>query len=176
MFKYSTYTTAAALLTGSLLIPTAVHALELEERVLPIISIFGENQVGESHSKLSPAVSFSVEEAIPLNVEELNMMGLSRSYAVIPRFGESGALYPWQTKYYGPHWVIAGQTASAFLNWNPASCDMEVGLWNGTHYGLPCTGGFCFVSGAVPAGIYHLYVKNLCAAEITDFSVFYWFE
>jgi hypothetical protein len=164
MFKYSTYTTAAALLTGSLLIPTAVHALELEERVLPIISAFGEN----NSNGLPPAVSSIVEE--------LDMMELSRSYAVIPRFGKSGALYPWQTKYYGPHWVIAGQTASAFLNWNPASCDMEVGLWNGTHYGLPCTGGFCFVSGAVPAGIYHLYVKNLCAAEITDFSVFYWFE
>ncbi|RKZ40363.1 MAG: hypothetical protein DRQ49_08570 [Gammaproteobacteria bacterium] len=195
MFKYNAYT---ALLTCGLLITPTAHTMEL---VVPSVSTFSEIPAGESisgymelvvpsvstFSEIPASESISGYSEIPAGESisgyydtpavPLSADGPDSVAALSSNFNQSATLLPWEFDAYGPYFLGAGQTIGAFLYWEPSACDIEIGIYfNGSHFGIVCTGGTCQGSTVVPStGNYWIYVRSLCTQPI-EYSIMYWFN
>ncbi len=197
MFKYTVYTT---LLICSLLAVKTVYALDIVFET----PAFSENTAAESSSldELATPVPLSAEELGFVEEGETiypsdpdSIMKLiyfqdgsghvidnrseksSRAASRYTTYGVSGSLSGFGgTHCYGPYDVYLNQYANANFSWAPTSCDIEISLYNGTYYGVVCTGGSCSIREQVGfSDSFYLCVKNLCGQTV-NYSGFYWFD
>jgi len=197
MFKYTVYTT---LLICSLLVVKTVYALEIVSET----PAFTEGAVAESSSldEFSVVVPLSADELgvaeddetiYPSDPDSIMKLisfqdgsGLvidnrsEKSSSAASRYttyGISGSLSGFGgTHFYGPYDVYLNQYANVNISWIPTSCDIEVGLYNGTYYGVVCTGGSCSIREQVGfSDSFYFYVKNLCGQSV-NYSGYFWFD